>query len=45
MWLEVSRFELKIFLAQTDELAAKKVKGSQNPKKKSPKFDLEDFMI
>jgi hypothetical protein len=45
MWLEVSRFELKIFLAQTDELAAKKVKGSQNPKKKSSKFDLEDFMI
>jgi hypothetical protein len=45
MWLEVSRFELKIFLAQTDELAAKKVNCPQNPKKKSSKFDLEDFMI
>jgi hypothetical protein len=36
--------QIKILLAQTDELAAKKVKGSQNPKKKSSKFDLEDFM-
>jgi len=37
--------QIKILLAQTDELAAKKVNCRQNPKKKSPKFDLEDFMF